>query len=121
MGDGSNRRTLIHEEDAVRAALLAADRVNEVNGVFNVTDGTTHSMREILAAICAGLGRPEPRLRLPLGFSRLAARAIGQTDVVEKYLENIEVRGERIQASLGFSPRFDLASGWRDALRVQAL
>ncbi len=117
VGDGSNRRTLIHEADAVRAALQAADRVHEVNGIFNVTDGATHSMREILAAICSALGRPEPGLRIPEPLARLAARCIGQGDVVDKYLETVEVKGDRIREVLGFVPKFDLAAGWRDALQ----
>lgn len=117
VGDGSNRRTLVHERDAVRAALLAADRVDEVNGVYNVTDGATHSMREILAAICSALDRPEPRFRIPETLARLVARGIGYGEVVDKYLENVDVKGKRIQEALGFAPRFDLTTGWRDALR----
>ena len=36
---------------------------------------------------------------------------------LDKYSENVVVRAERIQRDLGFHPRFDLESGWRDALR----
>jgi nucleoside-diphosphate-sugar epimerase len=116
VGDGSNRRTLVHEEDAVRAALLAADRVREQTGLFNVTDGTTHSMREILGAMCSALGRPEPSFRIPVPIARIAARGLGYGDLLAKYLESVEVRGERIQRALGFEPRFGLVAGWRDAL-----
>lgn len=119
VGDGSNRRTLIHEADVVRAAILAAGRVHEVNGIYNVTDGATHSMREILAAICSALGRPAPRLRIPDTLARLVARRLGHGDVLDRYLENVEVKGERIQKDLDFTPAFDLGSGWRDALRSE--
>ena len=118
IGNGENRRTLVHEEDAIRAAILAADRVHEVRGLYNVTDGTTHTMREILAAIAAALGRPESRLRVPEVLARFGARAVGYEDVVDKYLENVEVKGDLIQKALGFSPRFNLADGWRHALRA---
>ena len=117
VGQGSNRRTLVHERDVTRAAILAADRVNEVNGVFNVTDGRTHAMREILAAICSALGRPEPRLRIPESLARTAARGLGQSHLIDKYLETVEVKGEHIQTALGFSPEFDLTAGWRDAIQ----
>ena len=117
VGQGSNRRTLVHERDVTRAAILAADRVNEVNGVFNVTDGRTHAMREILAAICSALGRPEPRLRIPESLARTAARGLGQSHLIDKYLETVEVKGEHIQKALGFSPEFDLTAGWRDAIQ----
>jgi nucleoside-diphosphate-sugar epimerase len=116
VGDGSNRRTLVHEEDAVRAALLAADRVRQQAGLYNVTDGTTHSIREILGAMCRALGRPEPSFQIPVPIARMAARSLGYGEVLAKYLENIEVRGERIRSALGFEPRFGLEAGWRGAL-----
>lgn len=119
VGDGSNRRTLVHEEDAVRAALLAADQVKKMPGVYNVTDGSTHAMNDILKAICMALNRPEPSVRIPAGLARVLSRAVGRAHLVDKYLENVEVLGDRIQARLGFTPRFDLAAGWREALRVQ--
>lgn len=127
VGAGTNRRTLVHEQDAIEAAILAADRIREQPGLFNVTDGTTHSMREILAAMSSALGRPEPRWRIPTPLARaaaagldVAAAAIGRPSVyrylLAKYLEDAEVRGERIQRALGFEPRFGLEAGWRDAV-----
>ena len=37
--------------------------------------------------------------------------------MVDKYLETVEVKGDRIREVLGFVPKFDLAAGWRDALQ----
>lgn len=115
LGDGTNRRTLVHEEDVARAALLAAQR--QPLGILNVTDGCTHTMAEILSAICQGLDRPEPTYRVSEPVARFAARLIGRSDTLDKYLENVEVRGALIQKTLGFVPKFDLVTGWTDALR----
>jgi nucleoside-diphosphate-sugar epimerase len=120
VGDGSNRRTLVHQDDVVRAALLAAGHVGDAPGVYNVTDGRTHSMREILAAISAALGRPAPRLRVPAGVARALARPLGYGAMLDKYLENVEVKGDRIQHTLGFEPRFGLLDGWKNALAGKA-
>jgi len=39
VGKGDNRRTLVHEEDAVRAAVLAAQHPRAAGRVYNVSDG----------------------------------------------------------------------------------
>jgi nucleoside-diphosphate-sugar epimerase len=116
VGDGGNRRTLVHQDDVIRAVLLAADNVATAPGLFNVTDGRTHTMREILAAIAAALGRPAPRFRVPAGLARALARPLGYGPTVDKYLENVEVRGERIRQELGFEPSFGLREGWKQAI-----
>jgi len=116
VGDGSNRRTLVYEEDAARAAILAAASVRDRPGLYNVTDGATHSMKEIIGAICAALGRTEPRRALPVPIARAAALAVGRGALLAKYLENVEVSGERIRRELGFEPAYGLERGWCEAL-----
>jgi UDP-glucose 4-epimerase len=131
VGDGSNRRTLVHERDVARAAVLAATHPDAVNGVFNVTDGTTHTVREIVDAMAAAVGRKPPRLTLPVAPIRLA---IGVTEslarlahirppvtraLLEKYLEDVAVSGEKIRNVLGFEPAYDLQRGWAEAAEMQ--
>ena len=70
IGDGANRRTLIHEKDAARAALLAAEHPEAGGNIFNVTDGAVHTLNEILAAIAAASGRRVPRWSVPAGLAR---------------------------------------------------
>ncbi|HET8772647.1 MAG TPA: NAD-dependent epimerase/dehydratase family protein [Thermoanaerobaculia bacterium] len=127
IGDGSNRRTLVHERDVARAAVLAATHPDAVNGVFNVSDGTTHTVREIIDAMAAAVGRKPPRLTLPVAPIRLA---IGATEslarlahirppvtraLLDKYLEDVAVSGDRIRQTLGFEPVYDLRAGWAAA------
>ncbi len=127
IGTGENRRTLIHEADVARAALLVAQRPESIGHVFNVTDGEIHSMRHIIAALCAALGRREPTGSVPEALARLLTAAAdvtgsvfgrrgGYRELLDKYLESVEVKGEKIQERLGFRPTFDLESGWRDAM-----
>jgi nucleoside-diphosphate-sugar epimerase len=95
--------------------------------IFNVTDGQFHALNEIIAAICAALGRRPPRFSIPVGPARIAAgmmedamRLIGRHSpvnraTIDKYTEDIAVEGKRIQQELGFVPQYDLVGGWRDA------
>jgi len=127
VGDGSNRRTLIHERDVARAAVLAAKHAAAANAVFNVTDGTTHTVREIVDAMAAAVGRKPPRITLPVAPIR---RTIGAVEflariahvrppvtraLLEKYLEDVAVNGDKIRRVLGFEPAYDLQRGWADA------
>lgn len=128
IGDGRNRRSLIYDRDLAQAALLAATHPDAAGGIFNVTDGRVHQMDEIIAAMCAALGRRPPRLRLPVrplrlvaGMMEKAARLIGRPSpltraTVDKFIEDAAVDGRLLQSHLGFEPQYDLRAGWREVV-----
>ena len=127
VGDGSNRRTLVYVRDAVRAAVLAAEHPAAPGETFNVTDGSVHTLREILDAICQALGRGPVRLMLPAGPTLSAARFVEAAssilgrqlpvaDAVEKLVEEVAVRGEKARARLGFLAETNLPTGWKQAV-----
>ena len=87
-----------------------------------------HRLCDVIDALCTALGRPAPRLQVPIALARFVAKAgdgvLGLcrwpprlVPMLDKYGEDVAVRAERIQTELGFHPRFDLAAGWADALR----
>ena len=123
---GSNRRTLVFDEDVARAALLAAEHPAAAGRTYNVTDGSIHTVREINAAICEALGRSAPRVGVPLPVAQTVIRVsrgvlrgplARVATMVDKYGEDIAIDGRRIQSELGFSPRIDLREGWRRTVR----
>jgi nucleoside-diphosphate-sugar epimerase len=128
IGAGANRRTLVHEHDAAAAAAIAATHPGAAGQVYNVTDGSCHELRTIVAAICAALGRPEPRAHVPAAPVRLLAhagdrlaRVAGRSgwplaQRLEKYFDDVCVDGTRISRELGFQPERTLVSGWREAV-----
>ena len=128
VGDGRNRRTLVYEDDAGVAALLVLERPNAAGQVYNVSDGSFHTLRDINHAICSALGRKPPRVSVPLrpalgavrameSFSRMLALTppLSVASLL-KYSEDVAVEGWRIQRELGFDPRFDLRRGWQVAI-----
>jgi nucleoside-diphosphate-sugar epimerase len=118
IGRGENRRTLIHEDDAGRAALLAAESDAVVGRIFNVTDGSFHTITEIVAAISRALGRKPPRFHVPLGVARAGMSIVpGGRDLLDKYVEDMAVDGSRFQREIGFKPRVDLENGWQMTVR----
>lgn len=128
VGPGRNRRSLVHESDVAAAIGLALSHPAASGRVFNVTDGQLHEMREIIEGMCAALGRSAPRIRIPLPIARMVvgtmdvvARAAGRRAPVtgrmlDTLIEDVAVSGDRIAQGLGFTPRFDLESGWREVV-----
>ena len=125
VGTGDNARTLVFEDDAAQAILLAASRPDAKRGTFNVTDGQIHTVRQIIAAISEALGRRPPRLSVPEGLAVIAASTLDRTfklagrtspvtkGTLDKYLEHVAVSGRKMQDALGYRPRWTLSDGWR--------
>jgi UDP-glucose 4-epimerase len=123
VGPGTNRRSLVHEDDVGAAAVRAATHETTGSRLYNVADGTPHQVRDIIEAISRALGRPAPRLSVPAPLARTAARAVdaasavlgkpaGFTRALDKYLEDSAVDATRIRTELGFEPRVTLERGW---------
>jgi nucleoside-diphosphate-sugar epimerase len=122
VGDGTNRRTVVHEEDAARAAHLAAEHPAAGGRIYNVSDGQIHTVGEILSAISQALGQQPPRLFISARVAQMAARIVdamlkpvGSLNLelaVEKLTEDMPVRAERVQQELGFRPNIELQQGW---------
>lgn len=127
VGAGQNRRTLIHQQDAARAAVTAAERAAG-RSVYNATDGAVHPFTEIIAAMSEALGKKNPKIHLPLspiylgiGFAEDLARIFGikspvNRALLEKLIEDVAVSGDKLRDELGFRPQFDLTSGWRETV-----
>jgi UDP-glucose 4-epimerase len=128
VGEGKNARTLVFEDDAARAVVLAASQPAAKGAIYNVTDGEIHTVREIVAAISHALGRRPPRFSVPSQLAlfgvtsvetlfRLTGRRSPVTKAtLDKYLEHVAVSGRRMHEVLGFEPRWSLADGWRQTV-----
>ena len=120
IGNGSNRRTLVYDQDVASAAVLALQHPAAAGKIFNVSDGEFHTLNDIILAICQALGRKPPSMSLPIGPVRFAAgivedmaRLVGLQPpitraTIDKYSEDLAVDSRRIQKELGFmtSKRF---------------
>jgi len=130
VGDGSNRRTLVYDKDVSRAALLASVHSGAAGRIFNVSNGSFPTMKDIIETICSALGRRQPRFALPLspvrwgaGVLEDSARLFGLTSpvtrsTIDKYTEDIAVSAERIKRELGFVPQYDLPTSWRETVEA---
>ncbi len=116
-----NKRSMVHVDDVVQAALLAAENPRANGQTFIVTDGETYSLRQLYLAICAALGRPVPAWTMPLGLLRAAARMgdsieilgrrrfVINSEVLQKLTGSAWYSSSKISRELGFRPARRLA------------
>lgn len=132
IGQGGNRRTLIHEQDLAQAIRLCAQHPRAPGRVFNVSDGHVHRLADITDAMHRAAGRRRPRIHIPVWLAAIgaligdAATAVSGRRVpltrrtLGKYLEDVAVDGTLMQRELGFDPRMTLELGWRDVMQAVA-
>ena len=129
IGRSLNRRTIVFDQDLVRAAVIAAKHPDSVSEIFNVTDGYIYTLKDIMDAISMSLGKSPLRFHLPILPFRAAAyvlellfRLFGKRspvtrDTIDIMLEDRAVSGEKLQEELGYEPNIDLKTGWSLAVK----
>ena len=117
----NNRRSAIHVDDAVQAALVAAAHPRAAGQVFLVTDGCEYSTRWLYEQIRLALGRRVPAWTVPLWvlstaasvgtlIERVSGRAMPLNSTgLNKLAGNAWFSSEKIRRELGFVPRHRLA------------
>jgi nucleoside-diphosphate-sugar epimerase len=131
--DIDNKRSMVHVDDVVQAAVLAAEKPEAVGNVYILTDGRIYSTRGIYLEICKALGKQVPKWKVPLfvlsalgkvgdGIGLLRGRRfVFDTDALHKLAGSAWYSSGKIQAELGFSPRHDLQSGLRGLVNFLGL
>ncbi len=115
--EAGNRRSMVHVDDVVQAALLATASPVAADKIYIVTDGQAYSTREIYSMICRALGKRVPTWSVPLPVLKWLARAgdligrvrgrrfIFDSDALEKLTGNAWFSCEKISRELGYRPK----------------
>ena len=115
-----NRRSMVHVQDVVQAAVLAGTHPKAAGQVFVVSDGQTYSTRQMYELICRALNRKVPGWTMPVGVLRglavvgdLIGKARGRrfvfdSDALSKLMGSAWFSSEKIQTLLGFKPEWTL-------------
>ena len=114
----------VHVENVVDALMLAAGSPLPENGrAYIVSDHCT--MEEFVAMIAEALGRKPPRLRLPEGPVRLAARLCEgipgfplTTSRIDALTNRVVYSSRRIEEELGYRHRITMADGIGELVRA---
>lgn len=129
IGNGANRRTLVHIKDLINAVVLTMEHPAATGQIFNITDGYIHSMNDIITSMSYALGRKSLPVQLPSCIEKLFTGGLNAPEssfyrlfspchfIVDKLLEDMAVNGDKIQKQLNFKPELDLNKGWNDTVR----
>jgi UDP-glucose 4-epimerase len=117
----ANRRSMVHVQDVLQAAILASEHPRAVGQSFIVSDGCAYSARQVYELMCQALGRRPAGWSIPLPCLRAlgwAGDAVGRlrgrrfmfdSDALEKLIGNAWFSSRKIETMLGFKPEWNLA------------
>lgn len=126
--DTGNRRSMVHVEDMVEAALLAADIPVASGRTYIVTDNNIYSTRQIYIWICTLIKGKVPKWSVPLVALRVLAKvgdAITKirgkefpfsTIALDKLAGSAAYSCDLIMKELNYSPKWSLEDGLRQIL-----
>lgn len=123
IGDGANRKSLLHQQDAARACSVVLRASNEGINTYNVA-AAAYRMRDIVNGIAFALGRRVSRLYVPaplaLNISKTLAammrgyrRARALDVMVQKWLADDIYVADKFAHVFDFRPIVDLEIGLR--------
>ncbi|HYN80930.1 MAG TPA: NAD-dependent epimerase/dehydratase family protein [Gemmatimonadaceae bacterium] len=130
--DYAGKRSLIHVEDAARAAILVAERPEAAGKVYIVAEPHAYSSREIYQIILRALGRRPPRWHVPRALlaSSAVAADFGErvtrrklpfnSAALSKLSRNAVYSAAKIERELGFTTERTFETAARDLVARNA-
>ena len=115
-----NKRSMIHVDDVVDAAILVACSDVSAGKNYILCDGNDYSTRQIYEMIQNSLGRNVPSWSVPLFFMKIIAkvgdtykfimrkRFVFDSDLLQKLFGNSYYSSNYINSELGFTPKNNL-------------
>ncbi|MDV2503134.1 MAG: NAD-dependent epimerase/dehydratase family protein [bacterium] len=79
IGAGDQPLSLVYVENLIDAMLAAAERPEAVGQVYLITDGEPVTRRQLVEAVCDGLGLDRPTRTVPVGVAKVACRLLEAT------------------------------------------
>ena len=116
----TNKRSMVHVDDVMEAAILAASRSDASGQTYILTDGRAYSTHELYALMRESVGKGVPRWYIPHAALRAAAfagdclgrlrgRRVGfDSDALKKLTSSAWYSASKITRELGFTPTRDL-------------
>lgn len=118
IGNGSNRKSLLHREDAARACLAVIQNPASGVNIFNVS-APPCTMREVVAGLAGALGKRIPSFDIPASLargmsgllSRLPLIRLQTRATVQKWLADDVYDATKFDQAFNFQPRVSLVEG----------
>ena len=128
-----NKRSMIHINDVVRGAILAASTQVSAGKTYILSDGIDYSTRQLYEIICQSIGKKIPLWTVPVLSLHFIAKIgdllrliIGRqilfdSDDLQKLIGNSHYSSKKAESELGFLPRHTLFNVMPDIIRSTCL
>ena len=131
IGSGQKVLMFVHVKDVVQGFLLCLDKPEVAQGkVYFITDQRAYSYEELYGIMADILGKPRPRLHLPVFLAKIMVAPIQGLDALRgkrnfiwriKTMDTFKVDRHysinRAVKDLSYRPSYDLASGLRETIQ----
>ena len=126
----NNKRSMVHVNDVVDAAILTAITNKSSGQIFIISDGREYSTRQIYELICTSLGKKAPRWGIPLLFLKFISllgdlvnyisgkRISIDSENFEKLFGSSIYSNKKAVKELGFSPKHNLENSIKEIISV---
>ncbi len=123
IGGGNNKHHLMYVEDLIDGFLQAAEHPAAAGEVFLLAGRDVLSTNEMIASIAQALGRPAPRIRVPLWMLMLLAvvlettmKPLGKQPPLHRrrmdfFVKSFVLSGEKAARLLDYRPRTSFSEG----------
>ncbi len=106
LGNGKNHLTLIGVDDIVDAILIALQKQQGVNNIFNITDGSTYTQSELIGIAAKMLKVPTPTSKISALVVKIMAKARGIDQAQIRFLLSDRIVSiDKARRELGFAPK----------------
>lgn len=130
IGSGFQPLSLVYVENLVDALLAASEREEAVGQIYHITDGPPVTRRELVEAICDGLGLARPTRSVPYGVAKAlsgimeaAYRMLGkkQAPLLNRFrlkfmATPLTFNIDKARRELGYEPRYSFKEGMAETL-----
>ncbi len=107
----NNRRSFIGLDNLVDLLIRCMDHPRAAGQTLLVSDGQDLSTPELLLMIANALGRTARLLPVPVSLLRLAGRALGRLNEVDRLVGSLEVDSGTTRELLGWTPPVSVEEG----------
>lgn len=115
----NNKRDFISVQNLSDLLLTCAVHPDSAGHTFLASDMETVSIKEFTDAIAKGLGKKIIQLPIPVFLMRFAGKLIGQSEMVEQLVGNLQVNTSNISKVLGWKPPLSIEESMVSLLTVK--
>ncbi len=115
IGSGQNHMALVHNDDVIRALLLAKGNGACLNKTYNLSDGVPYTQEQLLSLSARMLGAPVPSRHVSELIVKVLARQRSlESDELRFMTSNRVLDMSKMRDELGFEPKVKMEEGMKE-------